>query len=92
MIMVAVSRQAIRSEEQVFVPEPAAKAAPKRFFPSPTADARALQAQARAFAEAGSIDTDKWSARRRLVFIVGTTLLMWGAMFAVGWAVFRAIG
>lgn len=90
--MVAARRQEIRSEEQVFIPEPAAGAPAKRVFKSPTADARTLQAQALAFAEAGAQGSDKWSARRRLVFIMGSTLMMWSAMFAVGWAVFRAIG
>jgi hypothetical protein len=93
--MTPLRRPVERPEEDAYEPKPAGAIALDRVIPSPSADARTLQERARRFAagEVSGLDRaipGKWSARRTLVFAVGATLLLWGGVFMMGWAILRS--
>ena len=88
--MLSLRREPMRPEERVYAPPPARSRVLERVFQVPTADARSLQAQARAWAEAESEPQEKWSARLSLAFAVGASAILWGGIIALGFGLVRA--
>lgn len=92
--MVPQRRPTVRSEESAYEPPAASAVALDRVIGMPTQDARALQARARAFARGEAIADrtapGKWSSRRTLAFAVGASILLWGGIFAMGWAILKS--